>query len=233
MYTRIVRSTSVMLTLLLGGMALVSCAAAGTAHQRVATVPALDTSSGAPDASTQPAGDGAVPQPAGGTAAPHLQFSAAPTVTIDQRVWDALLRGYSTLVVLDTTATLLEETVDAAAHRQHGPVRHGINRAIAAGLLAYIDTALTTTVPHPSLATAFSAARPIHDELTQLLQRWEAGSIAADEVAGELISLHARIAELLATTDDTLAATFGIDPQQFAALRAEANARVRDQVRRP
>lgn len=145
----------------------------------------------------------------------------------------ALVRGYTTLVVLDTTATLLEDTADAATHRQQGPVRQGINRAIAAGLLAYINTALSTTVPHPALATAFSVARPIHDELTQLMERWEAGSIAADVVARALSPLHARIAELLRTTDDTLAATFGIDPQQFAALRAEANARVRDRVRRP
>lgn len=215
MHTRIVHSTSVILSLVLASLALASCAAAGTAQVRVATVPLLDTPADAPEA------------------APQLSFGAAPTVTIDQRVWDALVGGYTTLVLLDTTATLLEETATAAAQGQQGPVRQVINRAIAAGLLQHVDTTLTTTVPHPSLAAACATARPIHDALAQLVQRWEASSIAADDVTRELVPLHAQIAELLRTTDDTLAATFGIDPEQFAALRAEANARVRDEVRRP
>ncbi|NTU86277.1 MAG: hypothetical protein HGA45_44275 [Chloroflexales bacterium] len=201
------RAWSLSLILALLGVLLAACGAssAGTAY----TAPPSAPSPAAPPSPTAPPSSTATPA---STAAPTPDAAALSDVE----------RGYATLVLLQGSAVMLEES---AAKIQSGEAQGlaGFGQLIAIGaVLRAVDEALAEEPPVPALAASWSAARAAAPRLRDVLSRWVDKQITSADIPQELAPIKLEIDDILLGAERDLAGAYAVDRADLAKTREEA-----------
>lgn len=158
------------------------------------------------------------------TAPPSATPSPMPTA--GPATADGLKWGYSTLVLLEWSVNLLDET---ALHVRDGELeRSEASRALApaAMLLFSVEQTLAGPPPAAELAGAWESARAILASAQGTFARWLNGEIA-EEVLQELATPKAQISQILDQAGALLAQECGMSPDELQRMRTEALAEFR------
>ena len=155
------------------------------------------------------------------TPAPAASAAALPELT---------QRGYATLVLLRGLAARIQDLAQQASAADSGEQSTGSSlaqRLAVAGLLRVIETSLAQEPPDQALAGAWSTARATTPQLQEVLDRWADGQLPASDVAARLAPIQAALDRLLATADQQLGSSYGVDADRLGALAGDALGRLR------
>ena len=213
-------------------VALLLSACGGEATQRT---PAIEPLVSRQSATSREAGAASLTSP--GVIVPTLLPTAPPTPTGTPALATAAAalpeltqRGYATLVLLRGLAARVQDLAQQAAAADAGGQRSGpspAQRLAVEGLHRVIEASLAQEPPDQTLAGAWSTARATTPQLQEVLDRWADGRLPASDVAARLVPIQAQLDRLLATADQQLGSSYGVDADRIGALAGDALGRLR------
>jgi hypothetical protein len=160
------------------------------------------------------------------TAVPTAEPTAAPTevrtgeVPLTEPDWpEATGEGYMTLIMMEASATIIEQRALQAAAGALGDERD-MGMALTVGLmLGMVDEALAEPAPDPALEEAWEEA-----QIAQGLLKGAFDDATedpdADEITEAMAPVNEQIQKTLSIAEEGLAAAYDVDAEDLAAMRA-------------
>jgi hypothetical protein len=156
--------------------------------------------------------------PAASTAT-EAPTAAATTDAVAAVTGDPLLRTYRSMVAIQVNAALVGETVAQVQAGRIDPEEMPVAALALGALTQSVDDGLPGITPPAALATQWTEAVALHEEVKALGARWLIGQLSVAEVNAAMGPIQLELERLVAEADAAVGAAYNVSAAELTEHR--------------